>query len=85
MMGVSDIANERLPQFDYNSAAGLVPVPSMRMPGLDGSGNMEALIRRALEEEGIDDGGVVERLADRIARDRRATGRPRALKRFETT
>ncbi|KAH9942708.1 Metallo-dependent phosphatase [Amylocystis lapponica] len=86
----SDIANERLPQFDYTAAHDmpLVSVPSMRMPGLtgstDGTDNMEALIRRALEEEGLSDGGVVERLADRIARGRRATGRPRALKRFET-
>ncbi|GBE84489.1 Metallo-dependent phosphatase-like protein [Sparassis latifolia] len=85
----SDIANERLPKFDYRSSSTLpfVPVPSMRLPGLpeDGDrGNLEALIRGALEEEGLGDGGVVERLADRIARGRRSAGRPRALKRYET-
>lgn len=44
---------------------------------------MEALIRRTLEEdEGT--GGVVELLAERIARGRKPTGRPRPLKRHET-
>ncbi|KAI0780365.1 Metallo-dependent phosphatase [Trametes elegans] len=103
----SDLANERMPQFDYTAPASipLVPVPSMRIPalslasgggvppaddvggagaGLDGGRrNMEELIKRALEEEGLGDGGMVERLADRIARGRRS-GRPRNLKRFET-
>lgn len=46
----------------------------MRLPRLgseDGQSEMpklENLIRRALEEEGLSDGGVVERLAERIAR-----------------
>ena len=44
---------------------------------------MEELIKRALEEEGFADGGVVERLADRIATGKRSA-RPRGLKRFET-
>lgn len=44
---------------------------------------MEELIRRALEEDDAE-GGVVERLAERIARGRKTTGRPRALKRHET-
>ncbi|KAI0368493.1 Metallo-dependent phosphatase [Pilatotrama ljubarskyi] len=96
----SDIANERMPHFDYNapSSIPLVPVPSMRIPGLtlasggtgqageeplDNRRNMEELIKRALEEEGLGDGGMVERLADRIARGRRSA-RPRGLKRFET-
>ena len=86
----SDILNERLPHYAPTSLP-LVPVPSMRMPGLahgdDGHEDqvsMEALIRRALEEEGLADGGVVERLAERIARGRRSSGRPRGLKRFET-
>ncbi|KAI0828560.1 Metallo-dependent phosphatase [Trametes gibbosa] len=102
----SDIANERMPQFDYMASQSmpLVPVPSMRLPGLalasgggpGGAGghasgeetpdhrrNMEDLIKKALEEEGLGDGGMVERLADRIARGRRP-GRPRNLKRFET-
>ncbi|OJT10856.1 Serine/threonine-protein phosphatase 2B catalytic subunit [Trametes pubescens] len=97
----SDIANERMPQFDYAASGSmpLVPVPSMRMPGLalasggqghvgeeappDNRRNMEELIKRALEEEGLGDGGMVERLADRIARGKRS-GRPKGLKRFET-
>lgn len=88
----SDIANERMPRFDYTAHHGipLVTVPSMRIPGLegeegeDGRTGMEALIKKALEEEGLGDGGMVERIADRIARGRRPAGRPRALKRFET-
>ncbi|TFY68094.1 hypothetical protein EVG20_g3697 [Dentipellis fragilis] len=109
-----DIANERLPQFDYTTPTSipLVPVPSMRQPlhaqlsarsyasgsttpsgegeaedDADGDGvrppgawppqplEMEALIRRTLEED-EGDGGVVERLAERIARGRKPTGRP---------
>ncbi|KAI0916645.1 hypothetical protein AcV5_003073 [Taiwanofungus camphoratus] len=72
-----------------------LPGLSMRSQNLNGNASgsedgeeeqisMEALIRRALEEEGVDDGGLVEKLAERIARGRRPTGRPRALKRFET-
>nr|VWO95660.1 Dual O-methyltransferase/FAD-dependent monooxygenase CTB3 (Cercosporin toxin biosynthesis cluster protein 3) [Includes: O-methyltransferase (EC, FAD-dependent monooxygenase (EC ] [Ganoderma boninense] len=97
----SDLANERMPAaFDYTapSALPLVPVPSMRIPGLElaedeldaqgsGSGSgrrgMEDLIKKALEEEGLGDGGMVERLANRIAGGRKA-GRPKALKRYET-
>ena len=95
----SDLANERMPaNFDYNSPSALpiVPVPSMRIPGLslaagdddhDGGGGgrrgMEELIKRALEEEGVGDGGMVERLADRVARGKKS-GRPKVLKRFET-
>jgi serine/threonine-protein phosphatase 2B catalytic subunit len=44
---------------------------------------MELLIKKTLEEE-EEAGGTVERLADRIARGRRVTGRPMPLKRFET-
>ncbi|KAI0746373.1 Metallo-dependent phosphatase-like protein [Daedaleopsis nitida] len=95
----SDMANERMPLYDYRtpSALPLVPVPSMRIPGLalagsgtedagtggDNRGGMEELIKRALEEEGLNDGGMAERLADRITRGKRSA-RPRALKRFET-
>jgi serine/threonine-protein phosphatase 2B catalytic subunit len=43
---------------------------------------IEHLIKKTLEED--DDQGVVEKLADRIAGVRKITGRPRALKRFET-
>ena len=109
----SDLANERMPQFDYTARPSipLVPVPSMRLPNLAlatspggvgpagdgapggsgaggelGDGNsrrIEDLIKRALEEEGLGDGGMVERLADKIARGSRVA-RPRNLKRFET-
>lgn len=75
--------NERLPEVDPSpSTFPTVPAPSMRR-GTGDHVDTEALIRRALEEEG-GDSGVVERLADRIAMGRRVTGRPRALKRFET-
>ncbi|KAF7973608.1 hypothetical protein HWV62_14776 [Athelia sp. TMB] len=75
-----DLLNERLPEVDpTQSNFPLVPTPSMRREGA----GMEVLIRRTLEEE-EGDSGVVERLAERIAMGRRVTGRPRALKRFET-
>jgi len=75
----SDMGNERLPEFDASGSKDLLmTAPSMRQE------NMEELIKKALEEE--DDGdSVVERLADSIARHRKPQGRPRALKRFETT
>ena len=103
----SDLANERMPAaFDYTApdALPLVPVPSMRIPGLElaeddvdagaggsngagggGSGRrgMEELIKKALEEEGLGDGGMVERLANKIAGGRKG-GRPKGLKRYET-
>jgi len=69
------MGNERLPEFDMKDP--LVTAPSMRQE------NMEELIKKALEENENGD-GVVERLADRIARGRKPQGRPRALKRFET-
>lgn len=82
----ADIANERLPHFTPHDVP-LVPAPSMRLPRLGEEGeadvpSMEGLIRRALEEEGLEDGGVVERIAERIARGK--PSRPRGLKRFET-
>lgn len=89
---ISDQLNERLP--DYNAATPnfVFPVPSMRVPARMGSDNasepvtsMEALIKRTLmDDENLDDGGVVERIADRIARGRRNVTRPQPLKRFET-
>ncbi|KAG7095065.1 hypothetical protein E1B28_005855 [Marasmius oreades] len=87
-----DLMNERLPDFrlpDNGSPHVVFPPPSMRTLSsrLGGDGHdgltMEDLIKKTLEEEGDD--GLVERLADRIARGRRVTGRPMALKRFETT
>ncbi|KAK1231000.1 hypothetical protein PQX77_005887 [Marasmius sp. AFHP31] len=90
-----DLMNERLPDFTpAQDGAGptMFPPPSMRMSrlagGVDGNGQegltMEYLIRRTLEENTSED-GVVEKLADRIARGRKVTGRPMPLKRFETT
>ena len=75
----SDMGNERLPQYNSSDPKDpLITAPSMRQE------NMEELIKKALEED-EDGDGVVERLADRIARGRKPQGRPRALKRFETT
>ncbi|KAH7908794.1 Metallo-dependent phosphatase-like protein [Hygrophoropsis aurantiaca] len=84
----SDMLNERLPTFHAESSGNdfpVIPAPSMRRRGsgeIEGM-SMEELIRRTLTEEGTDS-GVVERLADRIARGRKVTGRPMPLKRFET-
>ncbi|KAI0696638.1 Metallo-dependent phosphatase [Cytidiella melzeri] len=84
----ADIANERLPTFVQPGELPHVPAPSMRLPRLaseDGQHEvpkLENLIRQALEEEGLSDGGVVERLAEKIARG--GSSRPKALKRFET-
>jgi serine/threonine-protein phosphatase 2B catalytic subunit len=59
----------------------------MRIPGRDPAEglNMEFLIKKTLDEH-VDgaSGDIVERIAERIARGRAATGRPRALKRHET-
>ncbi|EKM77729.1 hypothetical protein AGABI1DRAFT_76707 [Agaricus bisporus var. burnettii JB137-S8] len=81
----SDLVNERLPSFETVQPAMMFPTPSMRVATRLGSDNvnMEMLIRKALAEDlALDDGGVVERLAERIARGRVA--RPAALKRHGT-
>ncbi|KAG6334525.1 hypothetical protein ID866_4559 [Astraeus odoratus] len=80
----SDLVNERLPHFQpVDETFPVIPAPSMRRHVGDVDGrSMEELIRSALED---DDGHVVERLADQIARNRKPTGRPMPLKRFETT
>ncbi|KAF9559982.1 Metallo-dependent phosphatase [Agrocybe pediades] len=79
----SDIANERLPEF--SEPRPMFPAPSTRSSRLSHDGlNMEDLLKQTLEEDD-DEGGLVEKLADKIARGRSATGRPGALKRFETT
>jgi len=80
----SDIANERLPIFETHHPT-IFPVPSMRVMNrkdLEGV-DMEYLIKRTLEEEGDDEGGVVEKLAERIARGRSITSKP-SLKRHDT-
>ncbi|KAH7890234.1 Metallo-dependent phosphatase-like protein [Phlebopus sp. FC_14] len=84
----SDLVNERLPTFqptDSENDFPVIPAPSMRRRGsgdIDGL-SMEELIRRALDDE--EEGDVVGRLADRIAKGRKPTGRPMPLKRYETT
>ncbi|KAH9476265.1 Serine/threonine-protein phosphatase 2B catalytic subunit A1 [Psilocybe cubensis] len=85
----SDMANERLPEFNEQQKPTIFPVPSMRNTSRRSSAeglDMEDLIKRALEDDSVvDDGGVVEMLAEKIARGRSVTGRPGALKRHETT
>jgi len=46
--------------------------------------DMEELIKRTLKED-VDDGGVVEKLAEKIARGRSVASRPSGLKRHGTT
>lgn len=95
----ADRANERLPHFAAPGAplvpAPSMRLPRLESysqsgehdgdEGMEGVPHapMESLIRRALEEEGVDDGGMVERIAERIARGR-PPRRPQGLKRFET-
>ena len=63
----------------------MFPVPSMRLTSRRSSEgmDMEDLIKRTLDEDN-EEGGVVELLADKIARGRNITGRPSALKRHGT-
>ncbi|GLB41241.1 putative phosphatase 2B catalytic subunit [Lyophyllum shimeji] len=78
-----DIQNERLPEFNVDAAPTMFPVPSMRRGSADSEGmTMEYLIKKTLEEDG-DEGDVVERLAERIARGR-SPARPSALRRHGT-
>ncbi|KAF8066941.1 Metallo-dependent phosphatase-like protein [Lyophyllum atratum] len=77
-----DMLNERLPEFNVDAAPTMFPVPSMRRGSADSDGmTMEYLIKKTLEEE--EEGGVVERLAERIARGR-SPARPSALRRHGT-
>jgi serine/threonine-protein phosphatase 2B catalytic subunit len=76
-----DIQNERLPEFNPDIAPTMFSGPSMRRGSTDSG--MELLIKKTLEEEG-EEGGVVERIAEKIARGRRITERPAALKRHGT-
>ena len=82
----SDMANERIP--DYEPARPTIfPVPSMRLTGRrDSDGmDMEYLIKRTLEEDDNDndEGGIVEKLAEKIARGRSISAKP-SLKRHDT-
>ena len=60
-----DLANESLPEFE----TALFPVLSMRLtsPSRKDSGNMDSmeyLIKRMLDEDGDDEGGIIEKLAE---------------------
>lgn len=87
--------NERLPVLSEHQPT-MFPTPSMRLQhrtpstdsvqaaevGANGSLNMDYLIRRTLEDEGVDqdDDEFMEKLAERIARSRRNG----VLRRYET-
>ena len=63
----------------------IFPVPSMRVTSRRDSKetiDMDYLIKRTLDEEG-DEGDVVEKLAEKIARGRSITAKP-SLKRHDT-
>ena len=62
----------------------MFPVPSMRLTSRkDTEGmDMEYLIKRTLDEDGDDEGGIVEKLAEKIARGRSITAKP-SLKRHD--
>ena len=75
-----DLQNERLPEFNPDIAPTMFSGPSMRRGSADSG--MELLIKKTLEEE--EEGGVVERIADKIARGRRIAERPSALRRHGT-
>ncbi|KAG6811974.1 hypothetical protein H0H92_005008 [Tricholoma furcatifolium] len=80
-----DIENERLPEFAAPpSPTTMFPVPSMRRNS-DGDGlTMEDMIKKTLSEDVDEEGGVVEMIADRIARGRVMARPPAALKRHGT-
>ncbi|KAF8811200.1 Metallo-dependent phosphatase [Phlegmacium glaucopus] len=80
----SDLANERLPDFEAHRPT-IFPVPSMRLTSRkDSDGmDMEYLIKRTLDEDGDDEGGIVEKLAEKIARGRSINAKP-SLKRHDT-
>lgn len=83
---MSDLANERLPQFVPHDDTGAVPSmrhhPRLHVDDHNSPSephSLEGMIRKALLEEGMEDGGVVERLAEKIARGKKASARPRGL------
>ncbi|KAG6889554.1 hypothetical protein C0995_016681 [Termitomyces sp. Mi166 len=81
-----DIQNERLPEFTAPSpTTTMFPVSSMRRSSVDAEGmTMEYMIKKTLEAEEVDEGGVVEMIADRIARGRVMARPPSGLKRHGT-
>ncbi|KAG6908292.1 hypothetical protein DXG01_005393 [Tephrocybe rancida] len=83
-----DIQNERLPEFAAPSpATPTFPVPSMMRRGsADAEGmTLDFLIKKAMEEDGGEEGSMVEAIAERIARGRGAAKSASPLKRHGTT
>jgi len=81
----SDLLNERLPEFNTDIAPTVFGGPSMRR-GTNGETEgltMESLIKKSLEEE-EGEGGVVERISEKIAKGRALMSKPPALKRHGT-
>jgi serine/threonine-protein phosphatase 2B catalytic subunit len=76
-----DIQNKWLPKFNPDIALTMFLGPSMHHGSTDSG--MELLIKKTLEEEG-EEGSVVEQIAEKIARGRRITERPAALRRHGT-
>lgn len=89
----SDIANERLPEFDPRASTTIFPAPSMRLGGRDiDQGGLDKLIRRTLREGSStvdDEDSIVKKVAEKVTEE--VTGqlvpgtRPSALKRHGTT
>ncbi|KAG6886349.1 hypothetical protein C0992_004467 [Termitomyces sp. T32_za158] len=81
-----DIQNERLPEPTAPSPTiTMFPASSMRRASVDAEGmTMEYMIKKTLEADDCDEGGVVERIADRIARGRVIAKPPSGLKRHGT-
>ncbi|KAG6867773.1 hypothetical protein C0993_011258 [Termitomyces sp. T159_Od127] len=81
-----DIQNERLPEATTPSpTTTMFPASSMRRASVDAEGmTMEYMIKKTLEADDCDEGGVVEKIADRIARGRVMARPPSGLKRHGT-
>jgi len=80
----SDLQNERLPEFNTDIAPAMF-AQSMRRGSGEGEGmTMEYLIKKSLEEEDDEEGGVVERISERLSKGRMLMSRPAPLKRHGT-
>lgn len=82
----SDLQNERLPEFNADVPPTMFVGPSMRRGHGEGEGmTMEYLIKKSLEEDEDVEGGVVERISDKLAKGGMPLSRPSALKRHGTS
>ncbi|KAI0079208.1 Metallo-dependent phosphatase, partial [Panus rudis PR-1116 ss-1] len=85
----SDLANERLPTYTPPSIP-LVSAPSMKFPsGSEGDGvphgqDLNALVKKVLEEEGMDDDVMANRIAEKIIRANKPSERPGRMRRYDT-